>query len=215
MKNLKTLRYAVIILIASILNSCTMNRDIRTVESPDKSVNLTFSDEGGTLKYQLLWQGEEMLNSSEISILPGKTVKIISASIRSQDDTWNPVWGQFSEIRNHYNELVFELEMEGSRAKLFTRAYDQGVSFRFELNEAIQGDSATLYCEYNLADKDELYCPAGEKEPLGPLAIHELKNNSPEIPRISLPVVVEKSNARFLSILESDLYAAEGFKQCN
>jgi hypothetical protein len=207
-----TMRLAAIVLVFSILNSCSLKRDIRTILSPDKSVQVSFSDEGGRLKYLLHWQDQEMVSSSELSIFHGKTFKIISASVRTLDESWNPVWGQFSEIQDHYNELVFELDMEGIRSKLFTRVYDQGVAFRFELNEAVEGDSATLYCEYNLADDDEFYCPAGEKEPLGPLVILELKNNSSKPPRISMPVVVEKSNNKFLSFLESDLYAAEGFQ---
>lgn len=127
-----------------------------------------------------------MIGSSELSIFPGKSVKIIRSELRSLDTSWKPVWGQFSKIRDQYNELVFELYMEGSRASMICRAYDQGVGFRFDMAQSEEGDSATLYCEYKLVDNDKLYCPAGEKEPLGPLAIHELKTNRPNTPGLSL-----------------------------
>ena len=201
-----------LLLFVIILSACSAGKDIRYLNSPDKLVHVAFSDEGGILKYQLKWQDQVMINSSELSLFPGKTVRILGAEHRSLDTTWNPVWGQFSKIRDQYNELVFELDMEGSRAYMICRAYDQGVGFRFEMAGYKEGDSATLYCEYNLVDENKLFCPAGEKEPLGPLTIHELKTNVPNIPGLMLPIVVENSNKKFLSILESDLYAAEGFK---
>ena len=213
MKLLKTNKLAISLLfIVIILSACSTGKDIRTLDSPDKLVHLAFSDEGGILKYQLKWQDQEMIKSSELSLFPGQPVEIISSELRSVDTTWSPVWGQFSEIRDHYNELVFELDVEGSRVILVSRAYDQGVGFRFEMAQSGEGDSATLYCEFNLANENKLYCPAGEKEPLGPLTLNELTTDSPDTPGLTLPLVVENSNGNFLSILESDLFAAEGFQ---
>ncbi|NJN25716.1 MAG: glycoside hydrolase family 97 protein [Cyclobacteriaceae bacterium] len=198
-------------LMVGVLSSCTSNNELHTLESPDKMVRVTFSDEGNILTYRLSWQGQEMLGASELSIFPDVPVRIVNTEVRTSDSKWNPVWGQFDEIRDHYAEMLFELDMDGAKGKLIARAYDQGVGFRFELSEFKAGEHARLYCEYALGDSDALYCPNGENEPLGPLAIQQLKTDT-ALPNIVMPVVVEKSNGTYLSVLESDLYSAEGFK---
>ena len=36
-------------------------------------------------------------------------------SFDTVDETWNPVWGEESEIRNNYNEMFVELEQKDSQ----------------------------------------------------------------------------------------------------
>ena len=36
--------------------------------------------------------------------------KLIKTSNSEFDETWQPVWGETKNIRNHYNELLVELE---------------------------------------------------------------------------------------------------------
>src|SRR5699024_6981570 len=53
------------------------------------------------------------------------------------DETWTPVWGEVSEIRNHYNELVIELEQEttGRQLQIRFRLFDDGLALRYEFPE--------------------------------------------------------------------------------
>src|SRR5690606_21562364 len=56
----------------------------------------------------------------------------------SFDETWKPVWGEETEIRNHYNEMKRELqESTGKQRKLnlIFRAFDDGIGFRYEFPE--------------------------------------------------------------------------------
>ena len=55
----------------------------------------------------------------------------------SFDETWNPVWGEESEIRNHYNELAVNLlqEESGKRMTIRFRLFDDGLGFRYEFPE--------------------------------------------------------------------------------
>lgn len=50
------------------------------------------------------------------------------------DDTWQPVWGEVKDIRNHYNELELTLnQAETNRTMIIRfRLYDDGVGFRYE-----------------------------------------------------------------------------------
>ncbi|MBR5042232.1 MAG: glycoside hydrolase family 97 N-terminal domain-containing protein, partial [Bacteroidales bacterium] len=46
----------------------------------------------------------------------------------SADETWEPVWGEERQIRNHYNELLVRLTREdGVNMNLRLRVYDDGL----------------------------------------------------------------------------------------
>ena len=53
------------------------------------------------------------------------------------DETWQPVWGEESSIRNRYNELAITLRQpqSGRRMVVRFRLYDEGVGFRYEFPE--------------------------------------------------------------------------------
>ncbi len=51
----------------------------------------------------------------------------------SLDETWNPVWGEETEIRNNYNELLVRMERkDGVRMNVRMRMFDDGLGFRYE-----------------------------------------------------------------------------------
>lgn len=59
-------------------------------------------------------------------------------AVRSEfDETWQPVWGEESSIRNRYNELAVTLRQpqSGRRMVVRFRLYDEGVGFRYEFPE--------------------------------------------------------------------------------
>lgn len=53
------------------------------------------------------------------------------------DETWQPVWGEESAIRNHYNEMAVTLrQAESGRVMVIRfRLYDEGLGFRYEFPE--------------------------------------------------------------------------------
>ncbi|WP_372753433.1 glycoside hydrolase family 97 catalytic domain-containing protein [Labilibaculum sp.] len=193
------------------LSSCLMQSNEYEIASPDSKVKVSFVSEDGLLQYRLQWQNKLMIDSSAIYIFPTADITILSSEIHAKDTIWQPVWGQFSKIRNHYNELALRIDVNGSKGILFTRVFDEGIGFRFELDEVKEQDKLDFYCEYNLNKEDEVYYPAGETSPKGPIAIKDLPKTKLNLKRIALPLVVEKSNEKHLSFLESDLYSAKGF----
>jgi alpha-glucosidase len=74
-----------------------------------------------------------------IRLEPDGLGKLEIAGIRtdSGDSTWNPVWGDVSEVRDHFNELTVMLrEIDGGRIfHIVLRAYNQGVACRYHLPE--------------------------------------------------------------------------------
>lgn len=60
------------------------------------------------------------------------------SAVRSEfDETWQPVWGEESSIRNRYNELAITLRQPQSGRQMVVRfrLYDEGVGFRYEFPE--------------------------------------------------------------------------------
>ena len=50
------------------------------------------------------------------------------------DETWTPVWGEESRIRNHYNELAVTLDQPSNKRQMLIRfrLFDDGLGFRYE-----------------------------------------------------------------------------------
>lgn len=201
---------------ALLLAACAEREYTLSVTSSDDSIKMVFSDTAGVLEYRLIWQGEQFVGPSKLSIFPDAVVKITKTDLISKDTTWNPVWGQHSSIRDRYNELQLSLDMEGVNGKLLARVYDQGVAFRFVLNEGVKPAEAVFACTYTLPGESNFYTPAGENEPLGPVNFDGLTDfmqaESRKNRKISVPLLVEASDQSYLALLESDLYAANGME---
>ena len=81
-----------------------------------------------------------MIKPSKLGILLkdgtrlSKDFNTIDSQIKAVDETWSPVLGEQSNIRNQYNEKSFFLVQKGSNKKLTIvfRAYNEGVAFRYE-----------------------------------------------------------------------------------
>ena len=59
---------------------------------------------------------------------------ILSTETTAFDELWNPVWGEESTIRNHYNELLVHLsQAKNDRCMdIRFRLFDDGLGFRYE-----------------------------------------------------------------------------------
>jgi len=63
--------------------------------------------------------------------------KIVKSENSTFDETWSPVWGESSSIRNHYNELLVTLNQSNTNRNLMIRfrLFDDGLGFRYEFPE--------------------------------------------------------------------------------
>ena len=61
-------------------------------------------------------------------------LKYLGSEKRPVDETWKPVWGQVSEIRNHYEEVTVHLKQQSTNRLLdiIFRVFADGVGFRYE-----------------------------------------------------------------------------------
>ncbi|CAM4397704.1 glycoside hydrolase family 97 protein [Zobellia nedashkovskayae] len=210
MHSRKRLVIGVILLLAIITEACSKTNTY-VLKSPDQSIELTIDNTDGALNYGMSMNGQQLVQNSELSIFPNTKVKITNTKVSSVDNTWNPVWGQFSEIQDTYNELEVSLDYEGGPATLYIRAYDGGSAFRFVINELIVDAAPAFYIEYGLSVSDEVYMPAGESMPKGPIVLNDLAQMDSIPYRWQVPLVIESKQSKYISLLESDLVSAPGF----
>jgi len=111
------------------------------VSSPSGKVKLDFElSKNGTPTYQIAYKGQPAINPSTLglelknanNLLDG--FEVVKTSTSAFDETWQPVWGETKDIRNHYNELLVELKQPSTDRymNLRFRVYDDGVGFRYE-----------------------------------------------------------------------------------
>jgi hypothetical protein len=114
----------------------------QVLQSPDQQVNLQFSlGPKGEPTYTLQRKGQAVIQPSrlgfdlkkdEVNLLDG--FEITDSTRTSLDETWAPVWGEESQIRNHYNELLIGLTQKstGRKINIRFRAFNEGIGFRYE-----------------------------------------------------------------------------------
>ncbi|HTB99695.1 MAG TPA: glycoside hydrolase family 97 protein [Ferruginibacter sp.] len=60
--------------------------------------------------------------------------ELIGKEVTSYDNMWKPIWGETSEIRDHYNEVKIHLRQKntGRLLDIVFRVFEDGVGFRYE-----------------------------------------------------------------------------------
>ena len=136
------------------------------VKSPNGNIVLTFTVEQGRPVYSLTYKGHDVIKPSHLGLELAKD-KHASMGMNERDlmddftlkeektatfdETWQPVWGETRDIRNHYNEYVAVLQQQWleqvisarERKQLAPRqhqrtinirfrVYDDGIGFRYE-----------------------------------------------------------------------------------
>ena len=137
------------------------------VKSPNGNIELKFSvDQAGRPVYEMSYKGRAVVKPSFLGLELAKDkhasagmnekdlmedFSIVNEKVSEFDETWQPVWGETKNIRNHYNELAVTLQqMWLERVKsdqpglqlaprqhrrqmiIRFRVYDDGIGLRYE-----------------------------------------------------------------------------------
>lgn len=144
----------------------------QTLQSPNGKYNFVFEQKDGRLTYRLDYAAKQVIEEGELGVnidnhlvesamgIPVDTNKIwtrgmevIKVERTAKDDTWNPIYGEYSSIRDHYNEMAIHLMKGGNHDNsgngydkrqqylfdIIVRAYDEGVAIRYHFPEATNG----------------------------------------------------------------------------
>jgi alpha-glucosidase len=148
--NLKIARVSALVLLAALI-AAAQTAPV-AVNSPDGALGISIATlrgqavqaAGGQLAYRVTFRGRPVIEWSKLGLLLegspalGPAVRIESSQASSQDETWKPVQGKASSIRNRYNAVsiqTVETAGTGRRLVVEARAYDDGVAFRYVVPE--------------------------------------------------------------------------------
>ena len=132
------------------------------LSSPDGNLTMSFSlDMQGSPVYELSYKGKTVIKPSKLGLElvqenPNKQTdfewkeqkdttlsdvqtnlyngfELEKAEFSTFDETWQPVWGEEKEIRNHYNQLTVTLEQSKSERimQIEFRLFNDGLGFRY------------------------------------------------------------------------------------
>lgn len=144
----------------------------QALQSPDGKYNFVFEQKDGRLTYHLDYANKQVIEEGELGVnidnhlvesamgIPvdnskvwTRGMQVIKVERTAKDDTWNPIYGEYSSIRDHYNEMVIHLMKGGNHDNsgngydkrqqylfdIIVRAYDGGVAICYHFPEATNG----------------------------------------------------------------------------
>ncbi|WP_369684378.1 glycoside hydrolase family 97 catalytic domain-containing protein [Haloarchaeobius sp. HME9146] len=197
----------------------------QTVTSPDGTVAVTVDVADGVPSYSVSHGGETVVADSRLGFAfqdqPafGEGIAVTGSERATEDTTWTPVWDQYDEIREQYEELRLGLVEEtapGRHLTLEVRAFDDGVGFRYVFPEesgfgefvvtdertefAFTDDHTSWWVENDFNSYEYAY----KETPLS-----EVGSGTP-YEGAHTPITMETAGGRYLSVHEANLvdYAA-------
>jgi len=165
---------------------------LQPLKSPDGRLEMTFKlwdgpGGDGHITYSLYRDGKPVVLDSRLGFTLEWRKSDLASGFRirhiqfdSVDEVWHPVWGEESNIRNHYNEMKVDLcqdyylDHEGKRVDKPTvmvirfRIYDDGLGFRYEFPSEVAVDLNSGRAVYNslvtfwLTDELTEFCLTGD-----------------------------------------------------
>ncbi len=225
----------IIIIISLFLFFSCEQKFKTTVLSPNGKVQVEFHNKDKQAQYSIEYNGRAILTPSLLGFKFKNSpallddLELYKVDFDTKDETWQPVWGAYANVRNHYNEMkLFLKESSGLRRKLnlVFRVYDDGVGFRYELPKQKNLN------QFNITDEITEFCLAGNyttwwhmanydsyeythvKTPVSDLGKEKYHDESeygwpafgePSFGAANTPITMKTDNDLYLSIHEADL----------
>ncbi len=181
------------------------------LKSPDGKLVATFEVKAqGVPCYSIAYKGKPLIADArlglELANAPLNTgLKLTGTEAASHDETWKPVYGERSRIRDHYNQLIVKLaEPAGARRQMLItfRAYDEGLAFCYTLPKQPGLDALTLKREttqFRFAGDFTAWATYRAQANYEKVPVSQIK------PGCERPLVLQADDEVFLAIAEAKL----------
>lgn len=208
------------------------------VKSPDGSLILNFSqkkDDKGRmcLYYQVEYKSRPVILESELEIQLDNHLSELALAqpverrehwcenlvvqeidYDKQDIEWEPVYGERSRIRDHYNEMTVRLlkqDRPNYEIHLIVRAYDEGIAFQYFFAEdptAIYYRITSENTEFTLPPETKAWFTPWAQGPYSCLPLRDWPDESER------PLTLELKNGLYVCLAEAQMvdYARTNFK---
>ena len=145
---------------------------ILALDSPNGKISINAGiDSDGYPCYRVSYRNIPVVAQSRLGIVAdeidfSKISGMTIGEVSEHDSSWSPVWGEYENIRDHYNELQVTYHTSGEAdIKVIFRAYDDGVAFRYDIPRQDAVNYMTVRnesTEFRLADNFVLTCIPGD-----------------------------------------------------
>lgn len=143
------------------------------ITSPSGDLKLEVNVDGaGRPFYSLDYKGRALVRPSLLGLVADETrfadgFRITSADTVTVDRSWQPVWGEYDTVRDHFRELAVHLKADDPERELTLRfrLFDDGLGFRYELPAQRGSNYLTLrdeLTEFNYGADHTLFCIPGD-----------------------------------------------------
>lgn len=161
------------ILMSLIMSTAALTGAAVDISSPNGALRLNVDvDSAGTPVYSLDYKGKQLVAPGKLGLKADETAftdgfRIVGVDTVTVDRTWEPVWGEYDKVRDHFRELALHLEADKPDRKLTIRfrVFDDGLGFRYELPVQDGPNYLTLrdeITEFNFTGDHKLYCIPGD-----------------------------------------------------
>lgn len=143
------------------------------ITSPSGDLKLEVNVDGaGRPFYSLDYKGRALVRPSLLGLVADETrfadgFRITSADTVTVDRSWQPVWGEYDTVRDHFRELAVHLKADDPERELTLRfrLFDDGLGFRYELPAQRGSNYLTLrdeLTEFNYGADHTVFCIPGD-----------------------------------------------------
>ena len=192
-------------------------------------VSLTFAMEpGGHPTYAISYGPKTVITPSHLglSFADGKgfdgTLVLTGSEMKDVDETWQPVWGEVKNIRNHYQQLTVHLRQpatDGRKLDVVFRVFADGVGFRYEFPQQAHLQYFTVqdeHTEFNLPanhkafwipgdyDSNEYAYTTSRVSEVNTIPVPAIEQKAPAN-RVQTPLMLKSDNGLYLNIHEAAL----------
>ncbi|MDB5209912.1 MAG: glycoside hydrolase family 97 protein, partial [Sediminibacterium sp.] len=187
----------------------------------------------GTPLYSVYYKNQAVVSSSELGFVltDDKDLhtgfEVTKTETKSVDETWQPVWGEVKNIRNHYQQLAVHLKQKTSNLLLdiVFKVFEDGVGFRYEfpnqpgLKYFIVANELT---QFNLTGDHKTFWIPGDYDsneyPYSTTKLSEIDNRAmvakstsiavriaPDANTVQTPLMMRSQNGLYINIHEAAL----------
>lgn len=159
--------------IHALLLAGALGASAAEIKSPSGEFTLNVGTDGsGRAVYSLSYKGRPVVTDSRLGLKADEAdfsdgFTITGTRTSSADETWQPIWGEYAEIRDRYNELSVDLRggSQDLEMTLRFRLSDDGLGFRYELPLQDNANYLTLrdeLTEFNFTGDHTMWCIPGD-----------------------------------------------------
>jgi len=134
------MKFPLVLISFLLLFSCSKKIEI-AVFSPDGKTEVQIAvDDSSQIIYSVFFEDTVIIQPSKLGFQPegepvlGKNFEIITIEKTTVDQVWHPVYGERSEVKDHYNQVeisLLETESPQREFEMSFRVYNEGVAFNY------------------------------------------------------------------------------------